>query len=266
MEDLPIIGQAPSPREAAVEKSGVKVRNPANEKMFPVPGQGVHKSQTSQENLLPVIEVQHLTTAPTLKSWLDSQEGESLCPEHKPIITALKNARANGAPINLNVNTDGKYDLAFSGANGNMVRIEDFKGLLDSGLSLGDCLRVTKMVCGPNGVCGNPGPCAMCRDIRDGCYTDAVLTKDTPVEKNLLDCEDPLDEEINLLVTNEGYTIHGNRIMNLENSKSAGIDEVKATCRSTGRGVIYVLELLGVYRATEAASHTALKRGDLGGH
>lgn len=265
MNELPIIGQ--SPREAAVERSGVQVRNPANDKMYPVPGQGITKRETDEENLLPVIEVQHLTTAPTLKAWLDSQDGEPLCPEHVPIIAALKNARANGAPINLNVNEDGKYDLAFSGANGNMVRIVDFRRLLDSGISLGDCLRVTKMVCGPNGACGNPGPCAMCRDIRDGCYRDHAFEKEQPPFPDLLTPADSIDEEINSLVSSgRDYRLHGDRIVNMENSKSASVAEVKALCRETSRGVIYVLEMIGVYRATEAASHTALKRGDLGGH
>lgn len=265
MEELPIIGQ--TPRQLLQQKSGIKDRQNADEKMYPVPGQGVHHRTVEEENLLPVIDVQHLTTAPSLKSWLDSQEGEPLVPEHESVISALKNARSNGAPINLNVNGDGKYDIAFSGANGNMVRIVDFKRLLDAGLPLGDCLRVTKLVCGPNGVCGNPGPCMMCQDIRDGCYADAVYGKLEVPDVTVLDAEDSIDEEINLLVTSgEHYYLHERRIVNGENSKGANVDEVKALCQQTGRGVIYVLEMLGVYRATEAASHTALKRGDLGGH
>ena len=262
-EELPIL----SARDVAVEQAGIKIRNPADEKMYPVPGQGVLARQTASAFSLPVIEVQHLNAAPTLKSWLDSQDGKPLCPEHEPIITALKNARKNGAPINLNVNPEGFYNMAFSGANGNSVTIADFKGLLDAGLNLGDCLRVTKLVCGPNGVCGNPGPCAMCRDIRDGCYTDAVFAKAEKPAPALLPHADPIDEEINLLVADgRDYRLHGTRIVNMENSKSADVTEVRALCRSMSKGVIYVLEMIGVYRPREGKSHTALKRADLGGH
>lgn len=442
-DELPIL----SARDTAQAVGGVENRNPADTKLYPVPGQGIQKEQIDATNLLPVIEVKHLTAAPTLKSWLDSQEGKPFCREHEPIIQALKNARNNGAPINLNVNPDGYYDRAYSGANGNMVEIADFKRLLDAGMPLGDVLLVTKLVCfsgntevslldgterrmneivgeehwfysyhedrviptqgqvvktgrrelleveldndeklrgtedhewmlrdgsyrrtdqlqpddslmphlrserhkkrsssaatllatwinwrkksgftkdefsfdrfreerpdllvlmnhkvvavrqtgivedtycvwvnhechnfalsagvfvhncGPNGVCGNPGPCTMCQDIRDGCYTDVAFRQEDGAVPDLLTVGDALDEEINLLVAaGREYRLHGNRIVNMENSKSAGVPEVKNLCRQTGNGVIYVLEMLGVYRQTEAASHTALKRGDLGGH
>jgi len=271
MTDLPIIDvdmtPKPSPREAAAAESGASAQDRGNTKAYPVPGQGIEKQAKGPANLLPVIEVQHLTAAPTLKSWLDTQEGELLIPEHGPIIEALKNARKNGAPINLNVNEDGKWDRAFSGANGNMVRIVDFARLLESGLPLGDCLLVTKLVCGPNGACGNPGPCAMCRDIRDGCYTGLAYVKEEDAAKTMLEPKDLLDEEINTLVQGDpNYAIHGDRIVNMENSKGANVDDVKKMCRAQTRGVIYILEMLGVYRLTEASSHNALKRGDLGGH
>lgn len=263
-QELPILSE----RDRAQIAGGIENRNPADAKLYPVPGQGINKEVVDESNLLPVIEVQHLTTAPTLKSWMDAQEGEPLCEEHAPIIQALKNARANGAPINLNINPDGKYDRAFSGANGNMVEISDFKRLLDAGLNLGDCLRVTKLVCGPNGVCGSPGPCVMCQNIRDGCYDDVAFEKPESAPRRLLDASDPLNEEINLLVEGEeNYELTaGGRVMNLEFRKSAGVEEIKNLCRETGKGVIFVLEMLGIYRATEAESHTALKRGDLGGH
>lgn len=256
-----------STRDVAAQDAGFKIRNPADEKMYPVPGQGVLARQTAGSLSLPIIEVQHLTAAPTLKSWLDSREGKPLCAEHAPIIDALKTARKNGAPINLNVNPDGYYDRAFSGANGNMVEIADFKRLLDAGLSLGDCLRVTKLVCGPNGVCGGKGPCAICRDIGNGCYTSVEFVREEKPAPVHLPSNDLLDEEINLLTgEGKGYRLHGNRIVNMENSRSASVNEVRALCRSTGRGVIYVLEMLGVYRTSEAESHTALKRIDVGGH
>lgn len=255
-----------SNRELTSLSSGVVARSPADDKLYPVPGQGVEKRKTAEDVLLPIIEVQHLTTAPTLKAWLESRVGTASCPEHETIIQALRNARSNGAPINLNVNEQGYYDLAFSGANGNMVRIEDFQRLLDAGLSLGDCLRVTKLVCGPNGSCGNPGPCAMCRDISAGCYVDACNRKENRGGKNLVQVYDSLDEEINsLLSQDDRYYLHQDRIMNAETSKSAAIREVREMCQSTGKSVVYILEALGVYRDTEAASHTALKRGDLGG-
>ena len=257
----------PSARDAAAKDAGIKIRNPADEKMYPVPGQGVLARQTAGSLSLPIIEVQHLTAAPTLKAWLDSRDGLPLCEEHAPIIDALKTARRNGAPINLNVNPEGFYDRAFSGANGNMVEIADFKRLLDAGLSLGDTLRVTKLVCGPNGVCGGKGPCDICRDIGNGCYTNVEFAKPVKPVPTVLPSGDPLDEEINLLTAEgKGYRLHGNRIVNMENSKSAGVDEVRGLCKSTGRGVIYVLELLGVFRISEAESHTALKRVDNGGH
>lgn len=262
--ELPIVGQL-TPRERAAQQSGAVVRNPADEKLYPVPGQGIHKHTVEESLALPIIEVQHLNSAPTLKSWIDSQEGEPLNERHAPVVKALKNARANGAPINLNVK-DGHYDLAFSGANGNMVTIEDFCKLMDAGLSLGECLRVTKLVCGPNGNCGNPGPCAICRDIRDGCYTDAAFEEPPAKRVNVLPVTDPIDEEINFLVTSHNYQLHGGRVVNAETNRSAAVEEVKHLCRKTGKGVIYVLEMLGVFRATEAASNTALKRGDLGGH
>jgi len=253
-------------REKAANLAGVEVRNPADTKMYPVQGQGVEKRSTPAVFQLPVVEVQHLTTAPTLKSWLDSQEGEPLTEEHASIIQSLKTARKNGAPINLNVNSEGKYDLAFSGSNGNMARIEDFRLLMQSGLSFGDCLRITKLVCGPNGTCGNPGPCNICRDIRDGCFEDGEFIP--PPEKKTLvpPLADELDEDISSLVSKGGYELQSERIVNKTTRRSASVVEVKKMCREMSRGVVYVLEMLGVYRLEEGKSNTSLKRIDLGGH
>lgn len=254
---------AETAREATVRESGFKVENPADTKLYPTAGLGVHKPAVDPF-ALPIIEVTHLTTMPTLKTWLGERTGQTLRPEHQPIIDALKRGRANGARITLNVNTDGFYDRAFSSSNGNSTRLDDLLALLDAGLSWGECLLTTKLVCGQSGNCGAPGPCGVCQDIQRGCYADKEFVKPEKV-RNRLPAGDPLDDEINALLDGNRFILLEDRVMNLENRSSASIEAIKDMCQIMGKGVVYVLEMLGVFRLREAESHEALKRADLGG-
>ena len=257
-----------SNREELVQLSGVQVKDLGSEQLYPAAGVPLDRERPNLILSLPIISVQHLVHAPTLKSWLEERQGKTSCPEHEKVVQYLKDARANGAPIMLNVNDSGFYDRAFSGANGNSVSLDELWSLWSSGLTWGQVLVSKKLVSGANGLCGGKKPCQQCSEIRNGGLDGGKYIHSFSVRQFNKDGlgDDDFSVAVRQLIATGDYRLLVNRIHHCETSSSVSLDEARNLMRETGEGLLYVLEILGVFRPNEAASNTALKRMDLGGH
>lgn len=258
-----------SARELAARAAGIKQEvNRGNEKLFPIPGQGIDKKK-AKTGLpeLSVIEVPVLSSEPTLKHWVEQQVGKPLKPEHAPIVEDVKILIENGATIRQNVNPAGYYDRLVSSSNGNTVSYDDVITLHNLGYTTVEALSFTNLLCGMRGQCDRGGPCLACQSPQKLVPKPEQRREVDNLEVAALLQDDEFDSAIISIIKDQRqYTILGGRLFNKENSSSVSLQELREMCEEMGRSPRYVAEMLGVYHQTEAESHTALKRIDVGGH
>jgi hypothetical protein len=243
-----------------------------NSQMFPTAGKPVeNKKYDLSLPVLQVIQVPPLQSDPTLKYWVENREGKSH-PGQDVIVDQLKLMRSQGARIMLHVDQDGYYTRAFSNSNGNSVLLEEIQALMKCGYTIGEVCGMTKLICGVGGRCGPKGDmCQVCKDYSTGNFTPVEIEDRTERPKDVMillkDYPTDFAKEIATIISNgTDYKILAGRIVNQENSRSSSLDDVLSMCNEMKKGPRYILEMLGVMREREAATNTALKKGDLGGH
>ena len=258
-----------SRRDQHQKESGFQVQDRGNTQFFPTPGVGKTKTP-SQGPALPILGAETLSHVPTLKDWIGNRKGEARNPEEAEVVRRIKTLQERGVPLNLNVTSQGQYDMLFSGASGNKVDLDVFVELEQSGFSFGETLFITKMVCGPNGRCAVTRPCDVCQELAAGLFDGqpSRLVSQAASQQSLensFEEDSEFGEELRSILNEPDYVLIENRVLNTGSGNAIELESLRELHHSLNKSVKYALELSGVYRDPAAASHNALKRADLGG-